>query len=72
MLNSKLTPPKPLAKYPKLMVNPAGKIVLFTSDGHGTVVSPVYGEIHKMGYRSRTWAMQNFTNYDGTVSLTNE
>lgn len=57
--------------FPKLMVSSNGLVVFMVADKSGTVVyrgnSP-----HRIGFSSGIWAMDEFTDFDGTVSLTNE
>lgn len=58
--------------YPRLMISDNGLIVLFTKFEHGFVVySPedyTFGE----GYHSSTWAMDNFREFTGSVTFSND
>lgn len=60
---------KPAVDYPKLMIAKVdGEIVLFESKDNGTVVNAAR---NRAGYRSDDWDMDYFTDYDGTVTLSN-
>ena len=56
-------------EYPKLMVAGGGLIVLFCGDEHGAVIEP--NDIWECGYYSRDWNMDEFTDFNGTVTLSN-
>ena len=72
---------KKKASYPKLMISKdTGVIVLVTSErenkGTGTIVRPaiLYGgntTVLAAGYYSDKWAMEWFSDYTGSVTLTN-
>ena len=72
---------KKKASYPKLMIaENTGVIVLMTAEkaneGTGTIVRPatLYGdsmEWMRIGHYSDTWVMECFSDYIGSVTLTN-
>ena len=72
---------KKKASYPKLMIaENSGVIVLMTTEkaneGTGTIVRPaiLYGgktPTLVIGHYSNTWAMECFSDYTGSVTLTN-
>ena len=60
--------------FPKLMVSSlSGIIVLMTSEskGYGTGTQ-VTADLRSIGYFTNTWVMKYFTNYNGSVTLTNK
>jgi len=48
------------------------RVVLFTSEGVGTVVAGNWNGIYSVGYYFDTWNMEFFERFTGTVTLTNE
>ena len=56
--------------FPKLMVTRKGLIVLFSTDVKGTVI--VGDGYHTIGNWSDHWVSQDFIDYEGTLTLTNE
>jgi len=57
--------------YPKLMTNiEYDSIILVTSHGVGTIVSVGYTN-HKLGYHSSNWSIDDLTDYNGEVTLSN-
>jgi hypothetical protein len=71
-MKSKITPaPQPAQlPYPKLMKSKIGKIVLMTAHGVGTVLSDEQGYA-KVGQYGGDWSMENFTDFHGTITLSN-
>ncbi len=58
--------------YPKLMANDdLSRIVLMTSYGVGIVVRDTNG-VHGIGEHIKDWAMTCFTDFNGTVELSNQ
>lgn len=58
--------------FPKLMKS-AAKIVLFTSSGAGTVVALCgTGSIFKVGEHSNSLIMDDFVDFEGSVTLSND
>jgi len=71
-MKSVLTNPKEKYEipFPKLMRgNGTGSIVLFTRKGVGTVV--YNGGLHSLGEHGTDWRASEFTDYDGSVILSN-
>lgn len=68
-LNVKEDPSKEI-KYPCLMVDAEGAVVLFHRAGRGVVVSPC--DMTKVGDYSGNWQMCYFKPFHGTVTLSNE
>ncbi len=67
---------KKKASYPKLMIaKNGGVIVLMTAEkgneGTGTVLYGGKTTFRATGHYSKTWAMERFSDYDGSVTLTN-
>ena len=62
--------------FPKLMVSSlSGIIVLMTSEskGYGTGTQVTADPtLRSVGYFTNTWVMEHFTNYNGSVTLTNK
>jgi hypothetical protein len=56
--------------YPKLMKSENGKIVLMTVRGVGMVLSDSQG-YSKAGTYSDDWKMENFSDFHGTIALSN-
>lgn len=55
--------------YPKLMIND-GMIVLFYESGFGTVLKS--GSLdYSVGYRSNSWIMSKFVDFEGQITLEN-
>jgi hypothetical protein len=55
--------------YPKLMKSNNGKIVLMTVRGEGMVL---FDEGYtKAGHYSNEWIMHNFSDFHGTIALSN-
>ena len=63
--------PSPSGGYPKLMANDdLSRIVLMTSFEVGVVVRDTNG-VHGIGEIHKDWAMFCFTDFNGTVELSN-
>lgn len=64
---------KPAVKpFPKMMINQCycnGMVVLFQKEGKGVVVVP-YGA-WKVGEYRENWDFEQFVDFDGSVTLTN-
>ncbi len=54
--------------YPKLMVADEGLIVLFLEAEEGTVIQ---SDNYQCGYYAEDWEMSDFTDFNGTVTLSN-
>lgn len=59
-------------KFPKMMSANTGLIVLFTEPGVGMVIHPDKGGFHSVGTTHGSWAMVDFTDYHGSVTLSSE
>jgi len=60
-------------RYPILLKSKTDtRVVLFTSEGVGTVVAGNWNGIYSVGYYFDTWNMEFFERFTGTVTLTNE
>ncbi len=70
MVNVSTSETKAPCSYPKLMENSNGTIVLLSNSRDGVVIFKGEGD-REVGYISK-WDTQFFTDYTGTVSLTNE
>lgn len=58
--------------FPKLMKSTINEaIVLFYKDGEGIVVSNSNDGEYRLGYLSSTWIMQNFRDFNGSITLQN-
>jgi hypothetical protein len=56
--------------FPKLMQsNDTSDVVLFTKNEIGVVIGNGFRHV---GYYSECWTMNRFTDYNGTVTLSNE
>lgn len=71
MIKATVTEVKPqLHAYPKLMKSvTTGNIVLFSSEGVGTLLSQ--GVTRDIGDFRDEWLMENFEDYHGAVTLKN-
>lgn len=59
--------------FPKLMVNSKGRVVLFTSSRSGTIVKTSGGADHVIGVViEEGFEPSLYTDYEGTVTLSNE
>lgn len=63
--------------FPKLMecINPSnlGLIVFFEKNSFGQVLSRGIGtNTYHEGYTSRTWSMDDFIDFEGSVTLSND
>lgn len=63
---------EPVNEYPKLMIHQDGSIVLFIEYGAGTIL--FNARLHGMdvGKFSPIWVMENFTDFHGSITLSNE
>lgn len=62
---------RPEYEFPKLMEGSEGLIVLMKERGYGTVVNDPQG-FHRIGTYSVDWAMSFFTDFNGTIELSND
>lgn len=74
--SSAIDSPRQGTSFPKLMVSSINSlIVLMTSEskgcGEGTLVM-ADSTLWSIGYFTNTWVMEHFTNYNGSVTLTNK
>lgn len=61
---------KKIVPYPKLMISKDGDmIVLFARKNHGTVL---WDEEVEPGEHSTVWDMDQFEDYNGTITLSNQ
>ncbi len=59
--------------FPKLMISESGRIVLFSKLGCGTVLrEPEVETAYSIGHYSDTWSLTKFTDFNGTVTLSND
>lgn len=56
--------------FPKLMVDHNGGVVLFISPKKGTVLEPTSFEV--IGEFYENWNMSCFTDFEGSITLSNE
>lgn len=57
--------------FPKLMISKdSGTVVLFSEDGIGTQLNRV--DYAFIGTHSRSWAMKLFTDFTGSITLSND
>jgi hypothetical protein len=58
--------------FPKLMVTNEGKVVLFSENKKGMVINAIesHGEINGECYHC--WDMSMFTDFEGSVTLSND
>ena len=59
------------SEFPKLMVSELGKIVLFTSKSVGTLIVPSSAD-KKVGHYCESWCEDVFTDFHGSVTLSNK
>ena len=73
MIKSMMTEKGDVSGYPKLMINDKGYVVLFSEYAHGVVVSESGhgGHNHAIGTYINVWVMSHFTEYSGTITLSN-
>ncbi len=58
--------------FPKLMISSQNNtIVLMVNQGSGSVVGNAI-KLQPLSFYSESWMMQNFTDYTGTVTLSND
>ncbi len=66
------TPTQENAEYPCLKVGKrTGVVVLFTDKRKGTVVFEG-NKIYELGFHSEVWNEENFTSYNGSITLSND
>ena len=72
MIKSKKNPSRSRQTYPKLMTSQVcpDAVVLFTTQSEGMVV--VGSSRYFLGEYSKTWNMNKFNDYNGSVTLENE
>lgn len=57
--------------YPRLMISNFGRVVLFSEQDKGVVIN--YSEDPgEVGYYGDSWTMREFSDFIGTVELSNE
>ena len=54
--------------FPKLMINKKGTIVLFDTARKGTIIS----NIPMIGMYDENWTMDDFVDFNGSVTLSND
>lgn len=59
--------------YPKIRRSKTGEIVLFITPTSGTIVGYIENlhKIENVGYYSSTWSHNDFTDFDGAITLEN-
>ena len=67
MIKSKVSAGAQPKDYPKLMVADDLLIVLFLEYEVGTIIKPVA----MRGHHLKTWDMSEFTDFDGSITLSN-
>ena len=70
VVKSEATKPSDVVGFPKLMTTDSGLVVLFQNSTRGVVVSGG-GLIYCIGDWRGDWTACSFTDYNGTVTLTN-
>ena len=65
----KLVVEEAISEYPKLMRGYEGTIVLFVTLGLGTALWA--NDDMEAGYYSATWDMDDFTDFNGSITLSN-
>jgi hypothetical protein len=68
----KVTPVKNELPFPKLMACKDGQINLFIEENRGVVVYKGGSISWSVGYFSEDWKMNSFTDFHGTVTLSND
>lgn len=58
--------------FPKLMIANDNQIVLFSETGIGVVVYKSGTCPYQIGYHHKFWHMPDFTDFNGTVELSND
>jgi len=61
---------KKVNDFPKIMSCTEGQVVMFHEDGEGTVIVSTVAR-HPIGYYSKRWYMDNFTDYNKPVTIKN-
>jgi hypothetical protein len=68
--NKAVSKPRP---FPKLMIDPSdNQIILFYSEGAGTVVVDGECRDYKIGYYDEYWDMFGFIDFIGSICLEND
>jgi len=57
--------------FPKLMIA-RGRIILFEEYKKGVVIKPQSGSSDYIGQYWTDWNMKNFTDYEGTLEISND
>ena len=70
-MKSEVFNPSEKSPFPKLMVAYDGLVVLMTNNDVGTAVHQGKSA-HEVGEHRKDWAMHHFTNFNGSVTLSNE
>jgi hypothetical protein len=68
VINEKET--KSETPFPKLMIHDDGTIVYFNSPSYGMTLFPKAGSSH--GYISNSFSMKRFSDFTGTITLSND
>lgn len=75
-MNVQVNKPKQDKPFPKLMVNIEPEydlIILFTDEVTGTVISDNDTENpYEVGYYSKAWTTKDFTDFEGSITLSND
>ena len=75
-MNVQVNKPKQHKPFPKLMVNKEPEydlIILFSDKDNGTVISDNDTDSpYEVGYYSKAWEMQDFTDFEGSITLSND
>lgn len=58
------------SEFPKMMIGDDGQVVLFSCTGIGVVVTS--GGEDELGEYSEYWEMDRFSDFTGSVTITNE
>lgn len=71
MINAKVVSENVEMPFPKLMATRDGDVVLFSKKHKGTVIINESG-IYPHGYYSDGWTMEYYTDFHGTITLSNQ
>ena len=57
-------------EFPKLMISRTDVVVIMSEFRTGIVVSG--GDVYKIGYHSESWCIEDFEDFNGTLTLSND
>ena len=59
-------------EFPRLMIGVGGTVVLFITEGKGTVLKNGKEDKYTVGWYSETWIKTNFKPYTSSLTLRNQ